>query len=430
MVLLSGGSDLLAQHGGGAAHGHSRPFICIYDCRDLSDTDMTANDLKRFDQMMALQATPEQSSQFAKTQQDAEAAANQLKTLRQILEKSAAAPPSDSVSGLSQSLDKVREGDRSFLALLSPQQNLGLKDLIAKLAATDADLGKDMTALHQIVEAPQATANLAGVAGNLDKGLASLQTERIALAREMSIVPSEEEELTFHFPQVTNSAEIAGQQLSIPAAGEAIRRSVAEGRSQFDMRVVVDLSDLQESMTEIVRPVLSEAPRCGQRIEVRDGMLLAQSASGVAALHLHYERWICPAGAGELMVAESDATAEVKLSPSVDQNGELHMAGEIGQVEGNEAIRNALTSDPLGATLAAKVSRLVLTAAKEGANLKATLPPVAREVAVMQKAQFRAGGSGQLQLVLDGQLQFSDEQTKELAAQLKQQLSAQEPSAQ
>ena len=63
--------------------------------------------------------------------------------------------------------------------------------------------------------------------------------------------------------------------------------------------------------------------------------------------------------------------------------------------------------------------------AKKGADPKTTLPPVAREAATMQKARFQAGGAGQLQLVLDGQLQFSDEQTKELAAQLKQQLSAQ-----
>jgi hypothetical protein len=35
-----------------------------------------------------------------------------------------------------------------------------------------------------------------------------------------------------------------------------------------------------------------------------------------------------------------------------------------------------------------------------------------------------------LSLVLDGQLQFSDEQAKQFAAQLKQQLSAQGPSTQ
>jgi len=424
VLSLTGGKEVLAQHGGGHAN-RSRPFICVFDCRDPVDADLTSNDLKRFDRIMAMQATPEQAAAFAKTQQDVQAAANQLKTLRQLLEKSPTAPlPADSASALSQSVDGARAGNRSFLALLSPAQNSGLKDLIAKLAATDADLGKEMTALHQVVETSQTSANLAGLAGNLDQRLTSLQSEQIALAREMSILPSEEQDLTFHFPQVATSAEIAGQQLSVPAAGEAIRRSVAEGHSQFDLRLVVDLSDLQESVTEIFRPLLSEAPRCGQRIEVRDGMLFAQSATGVAVLHLHYERWICPASAGELMAAESEATVEIKLTPSVDPSGDLHLAGEISRVDGNEAVRDALKTEPLGATLAAKVSSLVLSVAKKGADLKATLPPAAREAAAMRKAQFQAGGAGQLRLVLDGQLQFSDEQTKELAAQLKQQLSA------
>jgi len=433
MVLLTGGNELLAQHGGG--RGKSRPFICIFDCRDLEDADMTRNDLKRFDQILAMQATPEQSARFAANQQDVQAAANQLKALRQLLEKNPAAPlQPDSAAALSQSLDKVRDENRRFLALLSPAQSLGLKDYITKLGIADAELSKQMTALNQAIAAGRtnasvptpASASVVGVTANLDKGLTNLQSEQIALAREMSIVSSEDQDLTFHFPQVTTSADIAGQKLSIPAAGEAIRRSVAEGRSQFDLRVVVDLSDLQESVSEIFRPLLSQAPRCGQRIEVRDGMLVAQSVTSLAVLHLHYERWVCPPGAGGgMLVAESDATVEIGLTPSVDRNGDLHLAGAIGRVQGSEAVRDALTTDPLGETLAEKLGGLVLSVAKKGADPKTTLPPVAREAATMQKARFQAGGAGQLQLVLDGQLQFSDEQTKELAAQLKQQLSAQ-----
>jgi len=168
MALLAGGKDLLAQHGGG--RGKSRPFICIFDCRDPEDADMTRNDLKRFDQVMAMQATPEQSARFAATQQDVQAAANQLKTLRQLLEKSPSAPVQpDSASALSQSVDKVREENRGFLALLSPAQNLGLKDYIAKLANSDAELGKELTALNQTIST-QASANLVGITGNLDKG--------------------------------------------------------------------------------------------------------------------------------------------------------------------------------------------------------------------------------------------------------------------
>jgi hypothetical protein len=43
-----------------------------------------------------------------------------------------------------------------------------------------------------------------------------------------------------------------------------------------------------------------------------------------------------------------------------------------------------------------------------------------------QKAQFQDAGAGRSILILNGQLQLSDEQAKQFAIQLKQRLSAQE----
>ena len=426
-VLLTGATDLLAQRGAGRAT--SRPFICVYDCRDPSEgADLTRNELKTFDQLMAVQATAEQSAAFATIQQDLQGAATQLRTLRELWEKSRALLP-DSEAALYQLLDKTRTGNQNFLASFSDAQKSGLKELTRKVSSADSDLGKEITALNETFQAHQTAANIAGVAENLDKALRSFQTAQIALAREMSILPSEEQALTFHLVQVTTSAEIAGQQVSMLAAGEAIRTSVTDGSSLFNLRLVADLSDLQESITDIFRSALNSAPRCGERIEVRQAMLLAQSAVSLAVLRLHHERWICPpgtesGGGGEMPFAAGDATVEIKLSPSADRNGDLHLVPEIGHVEADEVFRESLTGS-LGATLAGQVSNLVFSAMQKGADLKATLPPAARNVVTIQKAQFRAGGAGQLRLVLDGQLQFSEDQTKEFAAQLKQQLSAQ-----
>jgi hypothetical protein len=436
VVLLTGTTDLLAQGGGGRHGTRSRPFICVYDCRDPESADLTSNDLKKFDQLMAVQATAEQSAAFARIRQDVQAAATQLKTFRQLLEKGPTASlQPDYGATLYQVLDKARTGNQNFLASFSAEQKSGLKDLITKVVNADADLGKEITAWNEILQAPQTPANIASVAGSLGNALAGFQSEQIVLAREMSILPSGEQDLTFHLPQVTTSAEIAGQQVPMLAAGEAVRTSITDGRSLFNFRLVVDLSDLQENITYIFRSRLTSIPRCGQRIEVRQAMLLPRPAASLAVLHLRYERWICPAGAereggAELLVAADNPIVEIKLSPSADPNGDLHLAPEVGHVDANEVDRDSLLTGPLGATLAEQVGNVVLSAMQKGADLKATLPPAARDALTIQKAQFQAGGADQLRLVLDGQLRFSEEQTKEFAAQLKQQLSAQATSLQ
>jgi hypothetical protein len=435
VVQLTGTTTVLAQHGGSHA-ARSRPFICVYDCRDPEEAaDLTRNDLKKFEQLMAVQATPEQSAAFARTQQDFEAASAELKSFRQVLENS----PTPSVqpdygATLGQILDRARTGNQKFLASFSAVQESGLKELITKLATADSDLGKEMTVLNEIFQAPQVPANVAGAAGNLDKALVSLQSERLTLGREMSILPGEEQNLTFFLPQMNTSAEIAGRQVSLPAAGEAVRTSVADGLSLFDLRLVVDFSDLQDNITDIFRSRLTSAPRCGEHIEVRQAMLLPQSAASLAVLRLHHERWICPPGAGsgggEMLFAAGNATVEIKLSPSIDQDGSLHLVSEIGHVEADDVFRDSLLTGSVGTTLAGQISSVVLSAMKKGAEVESTLPPAARNQVTIQKAQFQAGGAGQLRLVLDGQLRLSEEQTKEFAVQLKQQLSAQETSPQ
>jgi len=434
-VLLTASADLLAQHGGGRAT-RSRPFICVYDCRDpTAGADPTGGDLKRFDELMAVQATPEQSAAFARTQQDVQAAADQLKILRQLLEKGPTASlPVDGVA-LSHLLSKARTGSQSFLASFSAAQQSGLKDLITKLTNADSDLGKELTAWDEMSKAPGSPENITRATANLDNALTGFQSNQLAVAREMSILSGEEQGLTFHLPQVTTSAEIAGQQVSTPVAAEVIRTSAADGYSLFSLRLVADLSDLQEDITAILRSRLTSSPRCGERVEVRQAMLLPQSAASVALIHLRHERWICPPGmgregGGELLAAAGDATIEIKLSPSVDSNGDLHLAFEIGHVDADQVFRDSLLTAPPGTTLAERVSNVVLSDMPKGADLKATLPPVAQNAVTMQKAQFQAGGADQLRLVLDGQLRFSDRQTREFAAQLRQQLSAQATSSQ
>jgi hypothetical protein len=112
----------------------------------------------------------------------------------------------------------------------------------------------------------------------------------------------------------------------------------------------------------------------------------------------------------------------------VGQNAALRLGAEIGRVDADSFLGELLRSGSLGAELSEQIATSLLSAMQKGADLKAALPPAARQLAAIQKVQFQNAGAGQLSLVLDGQLQLSDEQTKQFATELKQRLSAQETS--
>jgi hypothetical protein len=124
-------------------------------------------------------------------------------------------------------------------------------------------------------------------------------------------------------------------------------------------------------------------------------------------------------------VTAGDGAIEVKLTPSVEPNTGLGLISEISRVDADGLLRDLLRSGDLGATLRDQIAASLLSALQKGTDLKATLPAAAQESATIQKAQFQSAGADQLSLVLDGQLRFSDDQTKQFATQLKQRLSAQ-----
>jgi hypothetical protein len=124
-------------------------------------------------------------------------------------------------------------------------------------------------------------------------------------------------------------------------------------------------------------------------------------------------------------VAAGDGEIEVKLTPSLEQNAGLGLVSEITRVDAKGFLLDMLRSGDLGATLRDQIAASLLSALQKGTDLKATLPAAAQESATIQKAQFQSAGADHLSLVLDGQLQLSDDQTKQFATQLKQRLSAQ-----
>jgi hypothetical protein len=85
----------------------------------------------------------------------------------------------------------------------------------------------------------------------------------------------------------------------------------------------------------------------------------------------------------------------------------------------------ALRSGSLGENLRNVAAQSVLTAAQTASDFKITLPPAVQNSAVLQSARFQDTGAGTLTLLLEGQLEISNEQADTLANQLNQALSAQ-----
>lgn len=447
LATLAAPGSIFAQRGGGGGGGgagggrNSIPVICVYDCPSPKEGLSTQDDLKNFRRVMAMQATPEQRAAFVKIVQYTESAGDQLQAFRDSLQKVPASSLQSSLAtsdratpeGTDEAIEKARAANQNFLNSLSPAQKSGLKDALAELAKADSDLDKEIKNLDQTAKAPKPD-NEATTASAvaLDKALTSFQSRQFTLGGEMSILFPTGQGIAFSLPAQTNSMTIAGQPISVAASGAVTRTSSENGHNIFSLKIVADLSDLQQNITAILRSQLNRDSRCGERLEIQDATLIPQAPSTVIMTHLHFERWICPAGSSQqnaVELAAGDGEIEIKLTPSVDQTSgqrsTLTLASAITRVEANGLLRDLLRSGDLGVTLRDQIAASLLTALQKAVDLKATLPPPANESATVQKAQFDDAGADQLNLIIDGQLQFSDEQTKQFAAQLKQQLSAQ-----
>jgi hypothetical protein len=429
IALLASPSPALAQRGGGGGHGvpaagGGRPG-------GVDEKD----DLKDFHRAIAVQASADQRDAFAKIAQYAQDASDRLQAFRESLQKAPASSVlTDRATSVNQALEKARAGNQNFLASFSSAQKSGLKDVNRKLAKADSDLDKQTKTFDQVVHtAKPESEQMASSAASLEKALASFQSEQLALGKEMSILlPTGGQELTFNLPSVTNSIDVAGQSVSIPASGAVSRissaASVENGHHLFSLKLIADLSDLQQNITAILRSQLTRYPRCGERTTIQQATLTPLVPAGLVVANVHYERWVCPLGSGKenpMEVASGDAKVEIKLTPSVDEKAGVVLVSEISRVEAGGSLRDLLRSGDLGVTLREQIAASLLAPLQKTADFKTTLPPAVQESAILQKAQFQIAGVDHLTLVLEGQLQLSDEQIAQFTAQLQQRQSAQ-----
>lgn len=445
-----GGGGNIGAPGPGAAGGRNvMPIICVHDCPALRDGLSADDSLKDFHRAMAVQATDEQRAAFTTIAHHIQDASERLQAFRESLRKTpAGSPPTEEKStegklpdgaiSVIQAIAKARAANQNFLTSFSAAQESGLKDATRKLASADSDLDKQSRTFDQLVHSPKPESEqLANSAANLDKTLASFQSEHLALGKEMSILfSSDGQELTFNLPPVTKTIDVAGQTLSILSSGTVSRLpsaastgaasavAVESGRNLFNLKLTADLSDLQQNITAILRAQLTRSPRCGERIEIQQATLIPLAPSSLVVANVHYERWVCPSRESPMEVTSGEGEIEVKLSAAVDPKIGLILLPEISRVTAAGSLRDLLRSGDLGETLRDQIAASLFATLQKTADLNTDLPPAIRESATLQKAQFQQAGVEQLNLVLEGQFPLSDVQTGQLNAQLQQRQSA------
>lgn len=358
------------------------------------------DELQGFHRAMALQATSEQTAEFRAVVTKTEAADRAMDEL---------AKSSDSAHGAAvrQAVDAAQAEMGKFVAGFSPAQKAGLKEITAKLMRAQSE-----------VDAQEKALEAGGAADGLRKAFANLRAQEDNLAVEMGIVISEgAEEVAFTIPARKSSIKLGGQMVGVTTSAVITR---ASGDGLYKVEATTDLAGLQENIGAILGALMNREDRCGERVRVKEATITPEIPMAVAMARLHYERWVCSPGyGGTREMTEGNATVEMKLTAGVGENGQVRVAAEMMQVEAERFFADLLKSGTLGEELREKMAGAVMAAV---GNLKAELPAAGE--ATTRSARFASPREGELSVVLDGEMQMTEEQAKAFGEQLKERAGA------
>ena len=251
----------------------------------------------------------------------------------------------------------------------------------------------------------------------------------------MSITLATGEDLAFILPQVKRSVGIQNLTIPVTVSGVLSQSAAQGGRRTFRLELIADLTELQQSITDVLRSQIDSSETCGQRVSIQQARLTPAAPASLLVVRLHFERWMCLRASGQptsTELAESDGTVEIKLTVAIEKEKQntLVVKAAFGRVDATGMLSDVLHSGALGEDLQNKVAQSVLSAARVGTDFKVALPPAVQNSATLQSAKFRDLGVGGLSVVLEGQVEISNEQANQLASQLNQTLSAQQAPAQ
>jgi hypothetical protein len=242
----------------------------------------------------------------------------------------------------------------------------------------------------------------------------------VALLALLFLVSGVAQDLTLPIPPVKASVTIDNQPIAITTSG-----TISGSRNSFHLILNVDLSDLQEHIAGLLSAQLNRSDRCGERLSIDRATLLPAPPAGRLTAYVHFECWACVKALGREVAKRlvgGNGTIPVKLTPTLEKgaegNSEIRLDPEVGTIEADGSLGEALRSSSVGDKLRDKISASMLSAMQKGANLQATLPPAVEKVAAIESVRFSDGGSGRLSLELAAQIRIPEKEMRTLIQQL------------
>ncbi len=410
------------RHGGGgmgngSLSGNSRPS-------GVKEEDS----LRDFHEAMAVQATSQQTAEFQTLVKATDVAKAELQKFLEKLPNENPESELDARKSLDQTLEDARNGNKKFEQGFSSAQKSGLKEIAKRLAKADSDLEQEEKKLDASIDAKAAATEITTHAESLKKSLADFSNQQLALGREMSITLATGQDLAFTLPTASHPVNIANQTIGVPVSGSLSQTAAQGGQRTFKLELMADLSDVQQNITDLLRAQLNTLESCGERIAIQQATLMPSTPAGLLIVKLHFERWTCGRVLGQSSsteLAEEDGSAEIKLTAAIEKPNALKITATFGRIDATGMMGEELRSGSLGENLRNAVAQSIQTAAQTGSDFKITLPPAVQNSATVQAARFQDTGVGGLSVVVDGQVEISNDQADALASQLNQALSAQ-----
>jgi hypothetical protein len=233
---------------------------------------------------------------------------------------------------------------------------------------------------------------------------------------------------TFKIPPVKIPVNVKDQRITMVASALITLTRKSQGLNILNLKMDADLSDLQQNMTELLSAELDKDDHCGDRIAVQHATLTPAEPASLAVVQLHYERYACAKVFGKQeakRVVAGNAVMQMTLTPAVEEdNTELRLVPEVGPIEADGSLGQLLRSGTLGDMLREKIRKAILNALQKGTDLSATLPPAVQGYVKIKDARFKDAGSGHLLVLLEGEIQVTNEQIQQLSKQVKERVAA------
>jgi hypothetical protein len=245
----------------------------------------------------------------------------------------------------------------------------------------------------------------------------------VALFVGGAVAAGQTQPVVFRVPPVKIPLTIKDEKVTITAWAVISQVTQNKDMSVFRLELSADLSGLQQNLTALLAAQLDKDDKCGERIAVQNATLVPHAPASVATVQVHVERWACVKAFGKQQAKKlvgGNAVVPVRLTPGVENNAELKLTPEVGEIQADGSLGELLRSGTIGDMLREKVRESILNAMQKGTNLSATLPPVAQDYAKIEGAEFRDGGGGKLVAVLTGTIKVTKEQVAMLSKQLKE----------